>query len=93
MCPRRNAIYNPLRIYDVLVHTPNYHPSEGRIGFGLLLILAFSAGLAGVLTGIGLLMVYARSLFERLGTNGPLVRWMPVVSAGVVTIAGAIITM
>ncbi|MBI1805021.1 MAG: sulfite exporter TauE/SafE family protein [Ignavibacteriae bacterium] len=65
----------------------------GRIGFGLLLIVAFSIGLAGVLTGIGLLMVYARKFFERFNTSGPLVRWLPVVSAGVISIAGVIITL
>ena len=65
----------------------------GRIGFGLLLILAFSIGLAGVLTGIGLLMVYARNFFERFTTSGPLIRWLPVFSAFAVTIAGAVITL
>jgi ABC-type nickel/cobalt efflux system permease component RcnA len=63
----------------------------GRIGFGLLLIVAFSIGLAGVLTGIGLMMVYARRFFERFKTTGPMVRWLPVASALVVTIAGAVI--
>ena len=65
----------------------------GRVGFGLMLILAFSAGLSGVLTGIGLLMVYARRFFERFTTSGPLVRWLPVVSALVVMIAGAVISV
>jgi len=63
----------------------------GRIGFGLLLILAFSIGLAGVLTGIGMLMVYARRWFERFNTAGPAFRWLPVGSAFIVTIAGVII--
>ena len=31
-----------------------------RVGFGLLLIVAFSLGLAGALTAIGVLMVRAR---------------------------------
>ena len=65
----------------------------GRIGFGLLLIVAFSVGLAGVLTGIGLLMVYARSFFERFKTQGMLLRWLPVGSALVVTVAGLIISI
>ncbi len=63
----------------------------GRIGFGLLLIVAFSVGLAGVLTGIGVMMVYARRFFERFKTTGPMIRWLPVGSALVVTIAGAVI--
>lgn len=60
----------------------------GRIGFGLLLILAFSAGLAGVLVGIGLLLVYANRFFARLPLNGRLVRTLPVVSAALITLAG-----
>ena len=36
-----------------------------RIGFGLLLIVAFSVGLAAVLIAIGLLMVYARRFMAR----------------------------
>jgi ABC-type nickel/cobalt efflux system permease component RcnA len=63
----------------------------GRIGFGLLLIVSFSLGLAGVLTGIGLLMVYARRFFERFNTRGRLARWLPVGSALIVTAAGFII--
>ncbi|MEJ7653734.1 MAG: sulfite exporter TauE/SafE family protein [Chloroflexia bacterium] len=39
--------------------------SLGRLGFGLVLVIAFSLGLAGVLTGIGLVLVYARRWFER----------------------------
>ncbi len=42
----------------------------GRTTYGLALVLAFSFGLAGVLTGIGLLMVYARRFFE--GTSNRL---------------------
>ena len=43
-----------------------------RVGFGLLLIVAFSVGLAAVLIGIGLLMVYARRLMSRFQGEGPL---------------------
>jgi ABC-type nickel/cobalt efflux system permease component RcnA len=65
----------------------------GRIGFGLLLIVAFSAGLAGVLTGIGLMMVYARRFFERFNTGGPLVRWLPVASAAIVSATGLVMSI
>src|SRR5206468_11337625 len=41
-----------------------------RIGFGLLLIVAFSAGLALTITGIGLAAVPARSAFRRLSFQG-----------------------
>jgi ABC-type nickel/cobalt efflux system permease component RcnA len=63
-----------------------------RIGFGLLLIVAFSVGLASVLTGIGLLLVYARRFFERMRTDSPIMRLLPAVSAGVILLAGLIIT-
>src|SRR6266545_4125704 len=59
-----------------------------RVAFGMLLIVAFSVGLAVVLTGIGLLLVYARRLFEYFPTNGRLLRALPVASAAFVTIAG-----
>ena len=43
-----------------------------RVGFGLLLIVAFSLGLALVLIAIGMLMVYARRLVARFDERGPL---------------------
>jgi ABC-type nickel/cobalt efflux system permease component RcnA len=64
-----------------------------RVGFGLLLIVAFSAGLAAVLTGIGLLLVYAGRLFARLPTQSRLMRLLPVLSALLVTFVGAAITL
>jgi ABC-type nickel/cobalt efflux system permease component RcnA len=69
----------------------------GRIGLGLLLIVAFSIGLAAVLIAIGLLVVYARRLaarFDRTGVDGPLVRrWLPLTSAAVITVSGVVITV
>lgn len=50
-----------------------------RVEFGLVLVLVFSLGLAGTLTGIGLAMVYAKRLFERTPTA---TRWMKLASAG-----------
>ncbi len=60
----------------------------GRIAFGLVLIAAFSAGLAAVLTGIGLALVYARGLFEHLPLDGRFARLVPVASAVVISVAG-----
>jgi ABC-type nickel/cobalt efflux system permease component RcnA len=60
----------------------------GRVAFGLLLIVAFSAGLAAVLTGIGLVLVYARGLFERLPVDGRIARYVPVASAVVIAVVG-----
>ena len=65
----------------------------GRIGFGLLLIVAFSAGLAAALTAIGLALVYARHLFERLPLDGRLARFAPVASALVISAAGLAIVL
>src|SRR5205085_1970816 len=63
-----------------------------RVGYGLLLVVAFSFGLACTLTGIGLLFVYARRLVERpMQQAATLVRVLPVVSALVITGAGLLI--
>ena len=60
-----------------------------RVGFGLLLIVAFSLGLALVLVAIGLLVVYAGRLVTRLDERGPLVtRWLPLMSSAVMTLLG-----
>ncbi len=60
-----------------------------RVGFGLLLIVAFSLGLALVLVAIGLLVVYAGRLVTRLDEHGPLVtRWLPLMSSAVMTLLG-----
>jgi ABC-type nickel/cobalt efflux system permease component RcnA len=65
--------------------------SLGRVGFGLLLVVAFSLGLAGVLTGFGLLLVYARRVFVRLPETTPLFRLVPTGSAVVILAAGVLI--
>ena len=63
-----------------------------RIGFGFFLITAFSTGLAAVLVGFGLLMVYARRFMGRLAIDGPLTkRWLPVASAAFMTLLGTVI--
>jgi ABC-type nickel/cobalt efflux system permease component RcnA len=60
-----------------------------RVGFGLLLIVAFSVGLAGVLITLGLLMVSARHVIARLHGEGRLMtRWLPLTSAAVITVFG-----
>jgi nickel/cobalt transporter (NicO) family protein len=59
-----------------------------RVGFGLLLIVAFSAGLALTITGIGLAAVLARTAFRRLSFEGRVVSLLPTFSALVIVAAG-----
>jgi ABC-type nickel/cobalt efflux system permease component RcnA len=64
----------------------------GRIGFGLALVSAFSLGLAGVLTAIGLMLVYAKELFERLPIQSSRISLLPSMSALFITLIGLGIT-
>ena len=71
--------------------------SLGRIGFGLLLIVAFSAGMAAVLAGVGLLLVYAGRLAERFQLKNRVVRTsirlLPLTTALVVLVSGLVVAM
>ena len=62
-----------------------------KIGFGLILVLAFSLGLAATLTAIGMLFIYAGRLFQRFPTQGRVIRLLPVLSALFVSAIGAAI--
>jgi ABC-type nickel/cobalt efflux system permease component RcnA len=64
-----------------------------RVAFGLVLILAFSAGLALSITGIGLVAVLARRTFRRLSFDGRLLRLLPAASALVILAAGLAMTV
>ena len=59
-----------------------------RIAFGMMLILAFSLGLAAVLITIGVLMVKARPLMERFSGEGKWTRRLPLISSVVITAVG-----
>ena len=63
-----------------------------RVAFGLLLIVAFSAGLALSITGIGIAAVLAKRLFARASFEGRLVGLLPAVSALVILVAGVAMT-
>ena len=57
------------------------------------LILAFSFGLASVISGIGLAVLYARKLFTRLPSDhGRIVQVLPVASAVIITVLGLLLT-
>ena len=64
-----------------------------RIAFGLLLLVAFSVGLAAVLIAVGVLMVKARPLVERFSGDGRWIQRLPVVSAVVIIVVGCAITL
>ena len=67
--------------------------SMQRIGFGLLLIVAFSMGLAAVLIAIGVLMVYARQFMARFHGEGRIVtRWLPLTSSVFIVLFGVGLT-
>jgi nickel/cobalt exporter len=64
-----------------------------KIGFGLILVLAFSLGLAGALTAIGMTFIYAGRLFNRLPSQGRLIQFLPILSALIVSGIGVAILL
>lgn len=65
-----------------------------RVGLGLLLLVAFSLGLAIVLMAIGMLVIYAKHLLpeSQKSASNPFFRWLPVASAAVVMMLGFLMT-
>jgi nickel/cobalt exporter len=64
-----------------------------RVGYGLVLILAFSVGLAAAMTAIGIVAVSAKRVFNRVDFDGRLIRLLPAVSALVVLGLGLAMTV
>ncbi|HEX7311273.1 MAG TPA: sulfite exporter TauE/SafE family protein [Gaiellaceae bacterium] len=64
-----------------------------RVAFGLLLIVAFSLGLALSITGVGLIAVAAKRIFARASFDGVVLRALPAVSAAVILLAGVVMTI
>jgi nickel/cobalt exporter len=64
-----------------------------RIALGLGLIVAFSAGLALSITGIGLAAILAKRTFRRFELQGRVIGLLPAISALVIVIAGAAMTV
>ena len=65
----------------------------GRIGLGLVLLLAFSLGLAGVLMAIGMLVIHAKNWLPESSKGGhPLLTFAPVASALVILCVGMLMT-
>ena len=64
-----------------------------RVALGLLLIVAFSAGLAISISGIGLAAIFAKRTFSRFDLQGRVVGLLPAISALAIVIAGAAMTV
>jgi ABC-type nickel/cobalt efflux system permease component RcnA len=66
--------------------------SQHEVGLGMLLIVAFSLGLAGTLTALGLAVVYARRLVPRLRVPR-LAAALPAASALLIVGVGCVLTV
>jgi ABC-type nickel/cobalt efflux system permease component RcnA len=64
-----------------------------RVAFGLVLIVAFSLGLALSITGVGLVAVLAKRVFARAKFDGRVLRALPALSAAVILVAGVLMTV
>ena len=64
-----------------------------RVAFGLVLIVAFSLGLALSITAIGLAAVLAKRAFVHRSLDGLVVRALPAASAAVILAAGIAMTV
>ncbi len=76
----------------VLLAAVSFH----SVALGMLLVAAFSLGLAAVLTGIGLALVAGRRYLSRAGAAARVARWrairaLPALSAAAIALAGVLI--
>ena len=71
--------------------------SQHEIGLGLVLIVAFSLGLAATLTALGLSVVYAKRIGTRISSpklrSSAIVRVLPLVSNLVILVLGLVLTV
>ncbi len=65
--------------------------SLNKLVWGLIILSAFSLGLAAVLVAIGILMVMAKPLMERFTGEGVWLQRLPIFSAAVVILLGAVL--
>jgi nickel/cobalt transporter (NicO) family protein len=66
--------------------------AQHRIGLGLVLIVAFSAGLAATLTGVGIAVLHAGKVLGRLPVPGRLATAIPALSAALIVVVGIALT-
>jgi nickel/cobalt transporter (NicO) family protein len=62
-----------------------------KTAYGLLLVVAFSVGLATTLTAVGLTFLYARNRFRRPAVSSRWPQLLPVASAAAITLIGAVL--
>jgi nickel/cobalt exporter len=67
--------------------------SLGRAGFGMVLVMVFSLGLAAVLITVGLLFIKGGRLLEKIPQVSGFSRWLPAVSSLVIFAIGVLITL
>lgn len=65
--------------------------SLNKLTWGIIILCAFSLGLAAVLVAIGVLMVVAKPFIERFTGEGIWLKRLPIFSAAVVIILGAVL--
>jgi ABC-type nickel/cobalt efflux system permease component RcnA len=66
--------------------------AQHEVALGLVLIVAFSAGLAATLTALGIAVVHAGRLTARISPDGRLIAVLPAASALVIVAAGTLLT-
>src|SRR3954451_21925822 len=67
--------------------------AQGQIALGMILIVAFSLGLAATLVGLGLAVVLDSKAMSRLPVPGRLTAALPTVSALVIVVVGCALTV
>ena len=67
--------------------------AQGQIALGMLLIVAFSVGLAATLTLLGLAVVYAGKALTRMPIPGRVTAALPTVSALLIVAVGLVLTV
>lgn len=65
--------------------------SIDKLTWGVIILCAFSLGLAAVLVAIGILMVMAKPLLDRFTGQGVWLKRLPIISASVVIVLGAVL--
>ena len=67
--------------------------AQGQIALGMLLIVAFSVGLAATLTVLGLAVVVASRAVKRVHVPGRLLTALPAASAALIVVVGCVLTV